>query len=102
MDTGLVGLIVALAGVVSAAIYIYRKGATVESVTDGIRLVWDASRLVEEFAPAADQLVKIGQLKPEDRRDYVLNLVLQYVDDIDPEAVIGLIESWVAQQKRAA
>lgn len=102
MDTGLWTLVVVFLGVLGAAVYLVRGGAKVESVRDGIRLIWDASRLVEEFAPAADQLVKIGQLKPDQRRDYVLNLVLQYVDDIDPEAVIGLIESWVAQQKRAA
>ena len=60
----------------------------------------DAVALVEKYGPAADQLVAIGKLDKDARLGYVTGMVLSYLKDIDPEQVRGIIEWWVASQKK--
>lgn len=59
----------------------------------------DAVELVRKFAPAADQLVKLGQLDKAERGDYVTELVLGVLPDIDPQLIRAIIEWWVATEK---
>lgn len=55
--------------------------------------------LVRKFAPAADQLVKLGELKPDERRAHVVEMVKEVLTDVDPQLVIQVVEWWVATQK---
>lgn len=60
-----------------------------------------AVELVEKFAPAVDQLVKIKELEPEQRRAEVIEKVTELLPNIDPDTVRFLVEWWVATQKHA-
>jgi hypothetical protein len=66
---------------------------------DIYELTWQLQRAVEIFAPAADQLVKLGELDKDERKGYVLTLVLKLLPGIDTDVVDAVIESWVATEK---
>jgi hypothetical protein len=56
--------------------------------------------LVRVYAPAADQLVKLGELRPEERRAHVMELIRETLPDVDADMVVQVIEWWVATEKR--
>jgi polyhydroxyalkanoate synthesis regulator phasin len=60
-----------------------------------------AISLVEKFAPAVDQLVKIGELQPEQRRAAVIDMVKEILPNADVELIKWVIESWVSAEKKA-
>jgi hypothetical protein len=62
-------------------------------------LLWKIERAVEVFAPAADQLVKIGELDKADRKGYVLTMVYSLLGDVDSDLVDAVLESWVGTNK---
>ena len=55
--------------------------------------------LVRKFAPAADQLVKLGELTAAERRAHVVEMVKEILPNVDPQLVIQIVEWWVATQK---
>jgi hypothetical protein len=100
MDTQTVILLSMLIIAVAIAAYQVATGKrTIRTWNDALETFDDAARLVHYYAPAADQLVKIKELKPEERRNYVLRMVFSHLKDIDTQQVIGIIEAWVAEQK---
>lgn len=76
-----------------------RQNAEEWSASDALKEFRDTIALVEKFAPAADQLVKIGELTPEARAAFVIEEVEQILDGIDPAMVRAVTEWWVATQK---
>lgn len=91
----IVGLFVA--GLVVYRIFIEKR--LDYDFSDGLEDFRKAVALVEKYAPAADQLVAIGQLEPEARRAYVVELVMSHLVNLDPDQVIGIVEWWVAERK---
>lgn len=95
-DVGMLALAIAL---VIAGYWMYKRGrgefVTARTAMDA---VWDATRLVETYAPAADQLVALGEMPKERRLGYVIGMVMQYIDDLDYDQVRGIVEAWVAEQ----
>lgn len=68
-------------------------------VGDALDEFREVIELVEKFAPAVDQLVKINELKPEERRDEVIRQVREILPAVDIDLVIKAVEWWVATQK---
>ena len=101
-DLGIAIAVVTLVAIAAVTIYkIVKGGATVETFEDALALFYQAERLVETYAPAADQLVATGKLKKEDRLQYVVNLVFSYLEGLDIKQVEGIVEAWVAANKKA-
>jgi hypothetical protein len=102
MDSTLVLLLV---GLLAVGAYIWRvklianenKSWTADEALVEFR---QAISLVEKFAPAADQLVKIGQLQPEQRKAHVIELVESILPGVDPGLVGTIVEWWVATEKK--
>jgi hypothetical protein len=63
---------------------------------------YEARTLVETYAPAADQLLAIGALPKDGRLPYVIRMVMRYVTELDEATVRGIVEGYLASQKRAA
>jgi hypothetical protein len=102
MDSGMVMSLVVLVAVVLVFVYkVFYEKEPIEDWGGAISTVRDAVYLVEKYAPAADQLVSIGAMKKEDRLEYVIDLVLSHLDDMDSKQVRGIVEWWVATQKWA-
>lgn len=94
-------VMVVLVGVVITGVAAYLAGRSNGSVSfdTAIDSFRDAVALVDRYAPAADQLVAIGELQPEQRRAYVIEMVKSYLPDVDIEQVKGIVEAWVAKAK---
>jgi polyhydroxyalkanoate synthesis regulator phasin len=103
MDSTLVFLLV---GLLAVGAYIWRvKLIAAENRTwsadDALVEFRQAISLVEKFAPAVDQLVKIGELQPEQRRAAVIDMVKEILPNADVELIKWVIESWVSAEKKA-
>ena len=81
MDSTLVFVVVGLVMIGMGVYWIKTGQRQVDSFEDALDTFRDAYRLVETYAPAADQLVKIEAIAKEDRLDYVLDMIESY--DID-------------------
>ena len=87
--------------VVGVVIWQIRTGRVrVDSFDSALRAFYDARTLVATYVPAADQLAKLGALKTNhDKLEYVMDMVLKYMKDFDPEALRGIIEGYINQGK---
>jgi len=103
MDNQVVGLLLVGVAIVGLVLYWVRSKRYPGNVDDDVDIFWlfhRATELVETYAPAADQLVKLGELKKEDRLDYVISIVMSLVEELDWEQVRGIVEAWVAKNKQ--
>jgi hypothetical protein len=66
---------------------------------DAYSLIVMIQRAVEVFAPAANQLVKIGQLDKDERKGYVMQMVFKLLGDVDSDLVDAVLEAWVGTNK---
>lgn len=100
MDLSVVLAVLTGAAIVGVMVWLVVKGGSkVETVEDALHLFWQAEQLVQTYAPAADQLLATGKLKPEERLDYVIRMVFTYVEGLDIDQVRGIVEAWVAEHK---
>ena len=99
VDSTLVFVVVGLVMIGLGVYMIKLKGHQVDTFEDKLDTFHDAWALVSTYAPAADQLVKIGELEDKDRLNYVIAMVMDMVDGIDVDQVRGIVEAWVIQHK---
>lgn len=99
----LVGLILGLvfATVWAWQIYLHHRANAQYSVNDVIDDANDAYKLIQKFAPAADQLVKIKELPEGKRPEYVVQAVQKVLPNLDPLVIRLLLEAWVVFDKPA-
>ena len=98
------GLLVALVGYGIWQIYTGQLNPDVDEdgdfdKQDIYELTWRLQRAVEIFAPAADQLVKLGELDKAERKEYVLTTIYKYLGDVDPDLAEVILEGWVWKNK---
>ena len=98
MDSGLLYLVVTVVAIV-AVVFARRDRYKLTSTEQAMSTFQDAMQLVRTYAPAADQLVKLGELDKEDRRDYVISMVCDVLKGIDIGQVEAIVEAWVAKNK---
>lgn len=99
MDSTLVFVIVGVVMIGLGVYWINTGQRQVDSFEDALDTFRDAYRLVETYAPAADQLVKIEAIAKEDRLDYVLDMIESYDIELDLAQVRGIVEAWVREHK---
>lgn len=90
-------------GVVTAGMVFYMIRTDKVEVTDfhsALDAFWKAKELVMTYVPAADQLMKVGVLKTnEEKLNYVMEIVLEYMGDFDPDKLRGIVEWYVSVRK---
>lgn len=103
METGIILTVILGLAIIAVGIYQIRTGQSrvydVPSAFQAYRRAWE---LVSTYAPAADQLYKIGELPKDQRLDYVIGMVLSFMDDLDIEQIRGIVEGYLATEKQAA
>ncbi len=108
MDTNLAILLAAALGAAVIIVWVWKIWLDIRSQKDNQK-VWSAKDVLDDFkaaieviekvAPAADQLVKLDQLGPAKRREYVVNTVSKLLPDLDPDILEALVEAWVVFDK---
>lgn len=89
--------------VIGVVVYQVRQGkVVVDSPRSALRAFYEARELVETYVPAADQLFAIGALPKQERLPYVIRMVMDIVTELDEAQVRGIIEGYIAKQKREA
>jgi hypothetical protein len=101
MDTSVViTVVVGLIVVAVTAFQVQQRRYGVDSPRTALDAFYEVRSLVETYAPAADQLFAIGAIPKEERLPYVLRMVMKFVTELDEATVRGIIEGFLAEQKR--
>lgn len=99
-------------GVLAAVIIgLAALGVYVWNVQTGRAKVTDAQSAVDEFdvalekvsvyAPVADKLLQLGEIAPDERLPYVIDMVSPYLEHITTGQLRGIIEWWLLEQKKS-
>jgi len=99
VDSTLVFVVVGLIMIGMGVYWIKTGQREVLDFSDALDTFRQAGHLVDTYAPAADQLVKIEAIAKEDRLDYVLDMIESYGIDLDMGQVRGIVEAWVREHK---
>ena len=98
MESELLYLVITVVAVV-AMVFARRDRYKLTSTEQAMSTFQDAMQLVRTYAPAADQLVKLGELDKDERRDYVIAMVQDVLEGIHVEQIEAIVEAWVAKNK---
>lgn len=85
--------------VVAVAAFQVGRGQTITGMSEVSKKLYTAAHVVAQYAPAADQLVKLGELEKDERLEYVIGMVLSFVHGLDLEQIRGVVEAWVVENK---